>query len=117
VSSNSSASCHSPLELLLYFVVVVVVPTMSVQGSSPLFNLDVDQCHVILDKTIALLLLSEQQYLVASTAVKLRSLLHEHFQDDASGQSFHSMIIYGRPNCDTVTLAHFNKYVMLPRTS
>jgi hypothetical protein len=90
---------------------------MSVHGSSPLFNLDVDQCHVILEETIALLLLSDQRYPLPSTAVKLRSLLHEHFQDDASGQSFRSMIIYGRPDGATVTVSHFNKYVMLPRTS
>jgi hypothetical protein len=90
---------------------------MTDQASSPFFNLDVDQCHLILDETIALLLLSEQQYLVAPTSVKLRSLLHEHFQDDVSGQTFRSMIIYGRPDGDTVTLSHFNKFVMLPRTS
>ena len=60
---------------------------------------------MILVETIALLLISEQQYPVASTEVNLRYLLHEHFQDDASGQSFRSMIIYGRPDGDTVTLS------------
>ena len=86
----------------VFFVVVVVVPTMSDQGSSPLFNLDVDQCHMILDETIALLLLSEQQYPVASPAVNLTSLLLVHFQDDASCSSFRSLFFYGRPFGDTV---------------
>jgi hypothetical protein len=94
---------------------LVLVSTMSEEGSKPFFNLDVDKCHVILDETIALLLLSSEHH-VTSTVKDLKGLLEKYFHNDAFGQFFRSMIIYGSPDGAAIPLASFNKSAVRPRS-
>ena len=92
---------------------------MSEHGYSPpsSFDLNVDQCHAILDETLALLTLSDVSRPTLATTTNLNILLDKYFQDDKFGQLFRSMIIYGKQDGAEVTVASFNKFVMRPRSS
>jgi hypothetical protein len=74
-----------------------------------LFDLDVAQ----LDDTISSLILSSSLPL----ANNLSPYLGNYFQDGYLGRCFRSMMVYGRQDGDAVSLAYFNKFVMLPRSS
>jgi hypothetical protein len=108
----SPAHCGFPQSL------VVIVAMMSVPGLSLAipFDLNVDQCLAILAKTIELLLSSHSRPTL-DTRDNLQLLIDEFFQEDAFGQSFCSMIVYGKHDGAEVTLDHFNKFVMRPRSS
>jgi hypothetical protein len=109
VSFPSMTAIQHILSCRCFALFLVLVSTMSEEGSKPFFNLDVDKRHVLLDETIALLLLLSEHH-VASTTVK-----DLNFHDDAFGQFFRSRIIYGRPDCAAIPLAYFNIFVVRPR--
>jgi hypothetical protein len=110
-----SAVCFISLLWPLLIFTVIAVATMSEQGLSPLFDLTVDQCQAILIKTIELLLSSGSRSTLA-TRDNLKLLIDQYFQEDPFGQSFPSMMVYGKQDGAEVTLDHFNKFVMRPRS-
>ena len=86
---------------------------MSVAQSSLPLALTQQKALSILDDVICLMKCDSS--LPVADGHRLTCLLDAHFQEDEAGRSFRSIVCYGTPG-DLVSLADFNKFIILPRT-